>query len=181
MSPSDYPQIDNLTINLLLVTLLINFGVWFYESRMATRLGSYLLKADAAHTFSDILVTISILASLFFISHGCLWLDPILGLLIALLIFKSAFEILKATIPMLVDEAWLQPDDVEDLVLDVAKVIGFENFKSRRNHKDFFIEMTVSFDTDSLTEAHNLSHQIVANIKDKFGARTQVIIHLEPK
>ena len=67
------------------------------------------------------------------------------------------------------------------LVLATPKVINYENFKSRRNHKDFFIEMTVSFDTDSLTEAHNLSHQITKDIKAKFGKQVQVIIHLEPR
>ncbi len=180
LNPGDYPQIDQMTIYLLLVTLAINIFVWLYESKAADRYASQLLKADAAHTFSDILVTISILGSMIFIAQGYLWLDPVLGLVIAAVILRSGWIILKQTVPILVDEAWLQPEQVYDLVHSTDKVIQFEDFRSRKGHDHSFVEMTVKFNTDSLSEAHKLSHEIEQKIIYKFGD-AQVTIHIEPK
>lgn len=180
LNPADYPQIDQMTIYMLFLTLAINIFVWLYESKAADRYQSQLLKADAAHTFSDILVTISILASMAFIARGYLWLDPLLGLVIAFVILRSGWIILKQTVPILVDEAWLQPEQVYDLVHSTDKVIRFEDFRSRKGHDHSFVEMTVKFNTDSLSEAHRLSHEIEQKIINKFG-EAQVTIHIEPK
>lgn len=176
--PGDYPHIDRMTIYLLLITLVINIFVWLYESRAARRLDSQLLQADAAHTFSDILVTVSILISVFFIAKGYLWLDPLLGIIIAGVILRGGWIILKQTVPLLVDEAWLQESQVRDLVMSTNKVVSYANFKSRKGSRPF-VEMTVRFATDSLKEAHDLSHQIEAKIVAKFG-KAEVLIHIEP-
>ncbi len=179
LNPSDFPHIDMITIYLLVLTLSINIFVWIYENNAAKRLNSALLKADAAHTFSDILITVSILASVVFIAQGYRWLDPALGLFIALIIMRSAWLILKQTVPILVDEAWLQPEQVYDLIHSTDKVISFEGFRSRKGHTSSFIEMTVKFNTDSLSEAHKLSHEIEQKIIKRFG-EAEVTIHIEP-
>ena len=178
-NPSEFPQIEDMTIYLLLVTLVINVFVWVYEKAAAKRYNSALLKADAAHTFSDILVTVSILGSVFFISRGYLWLDPLLGLVIAAVIVRGGIEILRQTVPILVDEAWIVPEDVKAFLLETPKFVSFANFRSRKVHDEAFLEMTVSFDTDSLAEAHELSHQIEAKIIDQFG-EAKITIHIEP-
>lgn len=179
LNPSDFPQIEKITIYLLIVTLVINIFVWAYENNAAKRFNSALLKADAAHTFSDILVTISILASVFFISKGHLWLDPFLGLVIAAVIVRAGLEILKQTVPILVDEAWIVPEDVKELVMTTDKVRNFHSFRSRKVHDQAFLEMSISFDTDSLAEAHDLSHLIEEEIIKKFG-EAEITIHIEP-
>lgn len=178
-NPGDYPHIDSMTIYLLLVTLSINIFVWLYESRAGKRLNSQLLQADAAHTFSDILVTASILCSVFFIARGHLWLDPFLGIVIAAVIARGGWKILRQTVPLLVDEAWIREHEIHDLIMSTDKVVSYANFKSRKGNHHAFLEMTVRFDTDSLKEAHDLSHQIEAKIVDKFG-KAEVLIHIEP-
>lgn len=179
-NPSHYAHIEQITIYSLLVTLIINIIVWAYEILAAKRLGSALLKADAEHTFSDILVTISILIGSFFISKGYLWLDPALGLIIAAVIARSGIKILRQSVPILVDEAWLKIDDIKDLIYSTPKIISYENFKSRKSHNNSFIEITLKVDTDSLREAHELSHQLENKIVQKFG-KAEVTIHIEPK
>ena len=178
-NPSEFPHIEQITIYLLLVTLVINIFVWSYEKAAGERYNSALLKADAAHTFSDILVTISILASVFFITQGHLWLDPILGLVIAGVILRSGIEILQQTVPILVDEAWLVPDDVREIVMSTYKVKSFAAFRSRKVHDQAFLEMTIRVETDSLAEAHEISHTIEEKIIEKYG-EAEITIHIEP-
>lgn len=179
LNPSDFPKIESMTIWLLVLTLVVNIFVWLYEKSAAKKFRSYLLMADAEHTFSDILVTSSILLSVIFIARGYLWLDPVLCLFIAFVILRSGWIILKDTIPILVDEAWIQAEDISDLVLNTPRVVGFTHVRSRRGRDKNFIEMTVKFDTDSLLEAHSLSHQIEEKIIHNFG-HAEVTIHIEP-
>ena len=89
LNPMELPQIDHWTIGLLVLTLIINLCVWLYERAAAVKYSSQLLAADAEHTFSDILITISILASTYFIIQGYYILDPILGIVIAAVIARS--------------------------------------------------------------------------------------------
>ena len=67
-------------------TLLVNLGVSRYEARRARELGSEFLQADAAHTRSDVLVTLTVLASLGCVRLGLPRVDAALSLLIAALI-----------------------------------------------------------------------------------------------
>ncbi len=180
LDPSDLPHIDWLTVALLGVTLVINIFVWLYESNAAKKYNSQLLKADAMHTFSDVLVTISILVSMFFISSGYNWIDPLLCLVIAIVILNSGWHILKEVIPVLVDEAWLKPEDISDLVLSSNKVVAFEDFRSRKVHDEAFFELTIKVATDSLKEAHNISHEIEEKITHRYG-HAHVTIHVEPE
>ncbi len=179
-NPVELPDISMLTIALLSVTLVINLFVWLYENNAAKKYKSELLKADAAHTYSDILVTISILISTFFIARGFFWLDPLLGIVIAIIIMRSGWEIVQATVPILVDEAWLKHKDIEKLILSTNKVIAFHSFRSRKTHDTAFLEMKVRFDTDSLSEAHKLSHEIEDKIIKEFGD-AKITIHIEPR
>ena len=180
LNPVELPNIDKLTLILLSVTLVVNVFVWIYEVQAAKKYNSEILKADAAHTFSDILVTISILVSLVFIAQGYFWLDPVLTLFIAAIIMYSGWEIVQTTVPILVDEAWLQEDEVKDLILSTNKVIAFHSMRSRKVHDNAFLELSIKFATDSLQEAHDLSHEIEKKIVDQFGP-AQITIHIEPE
>ncbi len=179
LNPMELPQIDHWTIGLLVLTLIINLCVWLYERAAAVKYSSQLLAADAEHTFSDILITISILASTYFIIQGYYILDPILGIVIAAVIARSGLKILEHTIPILVDEAWLFPQDIEELVLDIPQIEGFKNLRSRQVHDERFLEMDVQFRTDSLREAHEICHDLEERIIHKHG-QAQITIHIEP-
>ena len=179
LNPVELPDIDDLTIYLLCGTLIVNIFVWLYEKMAARKYQSEILHADAAHTFSDILVTISILVSVFFIAKGYFWLDPVLTLVIAVIIFYSGWEIVQSTVPILVDEAWLKEEEIKDLILSTEKVVGYHNFRSRKVHDHAFVELAVKFATDSLSEAHALSHKIEHKIIKKFG-KANITIHVEP-
>ena len=63
-------------------TLLVNIFVATYEARRGRELGSPFLVADAAHTASDVVVTIGVLCSLLASHLGQTWSDPVAALLV---------------------------------------------------------------------------------------------------
>ncbi|PJF37599.1 MAG: hypothetical protein CUN55_21250, partial [Phototrophicales bacterium] len=101
------------------------------------------------------------------------------GIIVALVIMRSGISILQQSIPILVDEAWLEPKALAKIIDEIPKAKYFHGLKSRRGYNENFLEMKVQFDTDSLAEAHELSHQIEHKIIQEYGP-AQITIHIEP-
>src|SRR3954463_12126302 len=98
-SPHTIEPFDVIVIGL---TLVVNFFVVAYERRRGRELGSTFLLADAAHTASDILVTLMALASLVLAHFGWPALDAGLAIAVALIIARSGWQILRRSVPILV-------------------------------------------------------------------------------
>src|SRR5262249_2651495 len=90
------PEITAFTIGAMVVTIVVNIFIAVYERREGLRLRSEFLVADAIHTRSDILVSISVLAGLFLIRVGYVWFDPIASLGVAGFIAWNGYQIFKS-------------------------------------------------------------------------------------
>lgn len=94
-------------IALIIFTLVVNVLIVVYERRRGRELSSAFLIADAAHTHSDLYVTLLAIGSLALTRVGFGAMDPVLALLVALIIAWNGYQILKKTVPILVDERGL--------------------------------------------------------------------------
>src|SRR5207245_1495569 len=72
------PLLSEAQFAILLATLAINVLVTRYEQRRGRQLGSQLLIADAAHTRTDVLITIGVVIGMLFGRRGWWWVDPVL-------------------------------------------------------------------------------------------------------
>src|SRR5439155_7341013 len=96
------PQVRDIAV--VVATVGINAYVVWYESRRGRQLNSALLMADAAHTRSDILVTVIAIASLYLANRGIHRVDGALAIVVGLVIAWTGYQILRMSIPVLVDE-----------------------------------------------------------------------------
>src|SRR6185295_5571804 len=92
--------VTDLNLVVLLATLGVNVFVAWYENRRGHELSSELLIADAAHTRTDVFITIGVLVA----RGGTTWVDPVVAIVVAALIVRVAYQILGRTVPVLVDE-----------------------------------------------------------------------------
>lgn len=90
----------------LLIVLGINIFVAYYERRVGMKIGSEILIADAYHTMSDVWITIMVLLGLIGVwqsdSLHMPWLkhlDVVLAFPVAVLVIKSAWEVLRRNLP----------------------------------------------------------------------------------
>lgn len=165
----------------LALTLVINVFVVMYERRRGRELDSALLLADAAHTGSDVMVTLLALASLGFARHGWPILDGVLAIAVALIIAWSGFQILRQSIPILVDQRAIEARELRDVVLAVPGIRDVRTVRSRSTASgQLFAEMTITVDgSTSVDDAHRLADAVEAAIEREFGA-SQVTVHVEP-
>lgn len=174
-------RITALDFSVIVFTLLVNVFVVWYERRRARELGSTFLLADAAHTGSDILVTLMAVASLLLTRAGMPWLDAPLAIAVALVIAFSGVVILRQSIPVLVDERAIDAAKLRQVVLASGDVREVRNVRSRSTASgQLFAEVTIAVDGGmSVDEAHALADAVEAAIERAFGA-SQVTVHIEP-
>jgi cation diffusion facilitator family transporter len=168
-------------LGIVAATLLVNAFVVWYERKRGRELGSTLLLADAAHTGSDILVTLLALASLTLVHVNRPWIDAVLAITVALIIAWSGFEVLRQSIPVLVDQRAIDAARLRAVVLGVADIRDVRNVRSRSTASgQLFAEVTIAVaGTTPVDAAHRLADAVEAAIEREFGT-SQVTVHVEP-
>ena len=166
---------------MLIASLLVNFCVVIYERQRGRALSSTLLLADAAHTASDILVTALAIASLVLSRLGYLYADAALGVLVALIIAWSGYQILRRSIPILVDARAVEADRLVEIVRTIPGVKGVRAARSRRTSSGhLFAEVTILVDgTASVANAHDFTDEVERAIARELGT-AEAIVHVEP-
>lgn len=179
INPVNLPIYRTGIVWLLSLTLVINLIVWIYERYMGKKLKSDLLVADSSHTGADILITISVIISQFFIAKGFLWIDPIIAIAIAFFVIKAGYEILTSTVPILVDEVWVDPKKISESVRSISGVTECYDIQSRRGPYVSFIECKIKVVPKDLYTAHLIADKVEDKIKSDFG-KCKVTVHVEP-
>ena len=182
LTRADVPKPATLTeLGLMGITLVINALIVMYERRRGRELSSSFLIADAAHTNSDLYVTLLALASLGLTRLGYGTLDPVLAVLVALTIAWNGYQILKETVPILVDERGLDSEDVRQIVESIPEVAEVRSVRSRAGASGVvFAEVTVGVTgSTSVADAHAIADEVERRITEVLGA-SEVVVHVEP-
>ena len=137
--------------------------------------------ADASHTASDILVTALAIASLMLSRLGFIRADAVLGLVVALIIAWSGYQILRDSIPILVDERGVEAERLAAIARRVAGVQAVRTVRSRRTSSGHvFVELTILVPgATSVADAHGLTDDVEAAIARELGG-AEAIVHVEP-
>jgi len=160
-------------------TPIINLGVSRYQAQRGRELGSDFLLADAAHTRSDILVTLTVLASLGLVRLGWTRVDAALSLVIAGLIGYIGYQVFQRTVPVLVDASALDEADVCGVVDAVPGVLNTHAVRSRRAGEVVFLDLHIVVEPDTDTEtAHAVTEAVEQALDSRFGT-TSATVHVE--
>ncbi len=170
-----------LTFVVLIATLIANVFITRYEQRAGERLRSPLLLADAAHTGADVFVTLSVLASMILTSLGLNWADPVAALFVILVIVRAAWQILRKTGRVLVDEAPYPEADLRRAAASVEAVDTVLRARSRGTadaaHVDIDIQIPPEMTAD---HASAIAGRVREKIQQAFPGVSEVEVHFEP-
>jgi len=162
-------------------TAFVNVFVVWYERRRGRELGSALLLADAAHTGGDIFVTVLAFAAMVLTRAGYGFVDPWLALIVAGVIAFSGYQILRVTVPILVDQRAVDAAEIRRVVAAIPGIRGVPSVRSRTAASGMlFAEVTITCDGAlPVAEAHGLADAAERAIRDSVGA-ADVTVHVEP-
>lgn len=165
----------------MVATIAVNAFVAWYERSRGRALGSAFLIADATHAGSDLYVTSLALVSLIVTRAGRGGLDAPLAILVAVLIARNGYIILKGSVPVLVDQRAVDAARIRELVTQVPRVTDVRLVRSRATSSGLlFAEVTIGISAStSVAEAHAISDAVEAQIITALGA-AEVTVHVEP-
>ena len=180
-----------LGVGIMLVSSLVNLFVARGLFKIGRKMNSAALLGDAWHLMTDIWTSAGVMAGLFCIWLGGLlmpniqltFLDPVAGIVVALMIIRTGINLLVESANQLMDEH-LPPEEeelIKNHLLELKpKIRGYHKMKSRRVGNKRYIEFHLKVDGNmSVTEVHNLSHHIQEVIEEHLP-NCSVSIHFEP-
>ena len=179
-----FPQIRVTAQELMILGLVLGLNLLLagYEYSEGRRLNNSLLKADAQHAASDVWTTVVVLvgmagAMIFRVN----WLDIALAIPLALLLIKVCWQVLRQTLPWLVDHIAIAPESIHAETMAVPGVLNCHDIASRGVlGQQVFIDMHLIVDAEDLISAHTITERVETRLDQKFGP-VRCTIHLEPR
>ena len=136
-------EVTTISFAIMLSTLAVNILVTTWERRAGKRLGSEVLVADASHTLSDVLVSVGVIVSLVVVRLGWEQADGIVALIVAAVILRTAWGILRGVLHTLGDAARLPADEVAAVAGGVPDVVGCHAVRSEGSDSHVYVDLHV--------------------------------------
>ena len=115
-------RVTPLSFIIMLGTLCVNVGVTLYERRAGRLVASEILAADAAHTLSDVFVTVGVIVGLALVWLGLPLADSVTALVVSAIILYTAFTVFRQALTTFSDKARIPADDIAKLVCEHSGV-----------------------------------------------------------
>ena len=164
--------------------IVINGATSWYALRVARSTDSVALEATARHMYADVLSSVAVLVGLILVSlAGLVILDPIVALLVAILIVRTAYITMKKSLSDLMDVKL--PEDEENtiklaIIEHGGEVVGFHKLRTRKAGSQRYIDLHMVMPKEvSLEDAHRLCDHLEEDIGNKLR-HANVTIHVEP-
>lgn len=165
----------------LLATLAVNVGVARYERRRGEELQSAVLVADAAHTASDVVATLVVLAGLVCTRLGVAWADPVIALALAVYVGWVALRLVLGASNVLADRAALDPEEVVRVAQAVPGVLDAHDVRTRGPEGAVFADLRVHVDPGmSVRAAHDVATAVEVALRSTFPGVVDIVVHVEP-
>lgn len=174
-------RVDVASFVVMGVTLCVNAFVATWESRAGKRLCSEVLRADARHTLSDVLVSIGVIVSLIAVRLGWQQADGVVALAVALVILYTAFTVLRRVGRTLADASRLDADGLVRVALEVPGVEGCHKVRTRGPEGSVYVDLHLLVASDASVErSHHVAHEVEARLREAHPEITDVVVHVEP-
>lgn len=181
-SPQPVGQ-QEIGIAVMVFSILVTLALVAFQAHVIRRTGSLVVSADSLHYKGDLLINLSIIASLVLTGWFDFPLaDPVFALGIAAYLLWNARGIGGEALDMLMDREL--PDEERQTILALARahsgVLGVHDLRTRAAGPIRFIQMHLELDGDTrLAEAHEIADAVEAEIEAAFPG-ADVIVHQDP-
>ncbi|MGL5677024.1 MAG: cation diffusion facilitator family transporter [Cellulosilyticaceae bacterium] len=170
------------TFFILALSILIKLWMSFFNRRLGHTINSSSLKATAADSLNDVFTTSGVLIAIAISHFTGLNLDGYIGIVVALFILYSGYNIIKDTVSPLLGEAPSEElvASIEEKVHSYANVLGthdlvVHNYGPNRCFASVHVEVDANEDI-------MVSHDLIDNIERDFmlDLGIHLVIHLDP-
>ena len=171
-------------IGVMLVSIVVSIFLSRHLLKVARATDSIALEANARNIAVDVYSATGVLVGLAVIRFtGLNILDPIIALLVAMLILKAAYDVMRKSFSGLVDVKLPKAEEnvIKSSITEyLGELVGFHALRTRKAGNQRYIDLHLVMPKRvNLAEAHQLCDQLEQDIKNRLQ-NTNVIIHVEP-
>ncbi len=170
-------------VAVMLFAIAVTAALVLYQRRVARETGSLAVSADSLHYFGDLLGNMGVIAALVLSTRfGLYWADPLLALIVAAIILRSAWLVGRSSLNQLMDHELPDADraEIERRARAVDGVLGVHELRTRAAGPMSFVQLHIELDGAlSLERAHRLAEEVEARIADYLSG-ADIIIHQDP-
>jgi ferrous-iron efflux pump FieF len=178
--PLEHPEIGLSVIFIATAATIFLVGFQRYVGR---RTGSLAIASDAIHYQSDLLVNLGVGMSIILTSWtGWQPLDPIVGFVIAVFLLRSAAQIGRRALEILLDHEIPQHDrqKIRDIATRHEDVKGFHDMKTRFGGSHYIVQFHLELEPEiSLLRTHQILDDVEDAIRRDYPG-CEIIIHADP-
>lgn len=165
-------------VSIVLTLLLVTF-----QRFVVKKTGSVAITADYAHYAGDVMMNLSVVASLFVSARFRFpYSDPIFALAIAVYLLVCARRVFGQAMVQLIDAELphAEKQKIANIVLTTPDVSGLHDLRTRSSGTQWFIQLHLELDPDlSLSKAHAIADAVEKRLQSAFP-NAEIIIHQDP-
>jgi len=178
------PVVHNMVgIVVMVASIALTMVLLRFQRMVVRETGSLAVRADATHYLGDLLMNGAVIVALVAqATLGLPYVDPILAIVIAIVLIRSAWTISHESLDLLMDHEL--PETQRDRIIAIChthpEVRNVHDLRTRSTGHDSFIQLHLELDADmALSRAHVISDEVEASIRAEFPT-AEVIIHQDP-
>lgn len=170
-------------IGVMAFSILATMLLVMFQRHVIRRTRSVAIRADSLHYVGDLLVNGSVIVALLLTtSLGWPAIDAIFGIGIALYIVFTAWQIVHASLDMLMDRELpdVERRRIREIAMAHPRVKSLHDLRTRAAGPNVFIQLHLEMDGRmSLFEAHGVADAVEGDLMQAFPG-AEVIIHQDP-
>lgn len=151
--------------------------------RKAKKIGSVAMEADAWHHRSDALSSVGAFVGILGARLGLPVLDPVTGLLVAILVLKVAIDLYRKSVSGLVDSS-IDAETVariQHLLADMDGIEEVNSLKTRVFGASAYADVTIKVDGAlTVEEGHDIATLAHNKIEANLPKIKHIMVHIEP-
>ena len=170
-------------IAVMVFAIVVTLILVRYQRHVIARTASTAVGADSLHYASDVLMNAAVIVSLAASSWlGWTIVDPLFGMVVAVLIGRGAWKIGHDSVQLLMDREF--PDDERRNIAAIVKqhpeVKGMHDLRTRHAGLQAFIQFHLELDGEmSLVHAHQICDDVEATLLQHFPG-AEILVHIDP-
>lgn len=176
--PKDYVLI------VVVVSILVNEGLYHYTMRAGKKISSNLLIANAWHHRSDAASSIVVLIGVIGALMGYYYLDSVAAIIVGLMIVKMGGSLGWSSVRELVDTG-VPVETLEEIraaILSVPGVLALHELRTRCMAETIFVDAHILVKPRlSVSEGHYISSKVHEKLISDFEKVVDVTIHVDPE
>lgn len=173
-----------ITLWIALATVIIKIILTIYTHRVGKRTANATIIALAQDHRNDIFSALAVVIGVTFSLLGFRWVDPLAGALVAVMIFKTGYDILRDSTDDLMDTlpGKVLTKQISDLTLEVPGVIGIDSIKAHRFGRYLVINLAIFVDGDISVDAGDaIADEVEDILHEKIDFVRDVHVHFHSK